>query len=490
MSKKNSVQEKHRQQRKERLAAERAIQKQKNIKKGSIIAISSAVAVALVITAIVIGVAKYRETNAYKTGVVPITCGDNSVDLAMLEYYYYDGVYGLLDLYGEELEKNGIRPDPSKSLNDQYNGESSWHDYFIDSALGQITQNLILAQAAKDEGIAITESEESALSAKADRMDLSRYGKGVTKNDVLKCLRLDYIAIKYEYTKRSADTMSEDELTEYYDKYYKHFSTVDFRCLEVPYSDAYDMDSAEKYANAVVKNPTDDGFTQGIRDNVLLINPELTAENVEQIVSSSYVTKQSYSEGDIMSEWLFDAERKPYDVKVYHNEATKSFTAYMLTKVAEKDMLDTVTLRHILFRPETYGSEDAALEKAKQVLELWKNDGATEEAFKNYAISYSEDAATCYLGGLYENVTSEELLSYLSAFKEWGFSSDRVKGDFEIIRSDFGFHIIYYVDKGLPSALGRTQKTVSSENFGELFTSLQTKYKVNTDESKLSKFNP
>ena len=490
MSKKNSVQEKHRQQRKKRVAEEKAIQKQKNIKKGFIIAISAAVAITVAVTAIVIGVAKYKETNAYKTGIAPITCRDNSVDLAMLSYYYYDGVYGLLDLYGEELEKNGIRPDPSKPLDDQYNGESSWHDYFVDSALGQITQNLILAQAAKDEGITITDSEESALSAKADRIDISRYGKGVTKNDILKCLRLDYIAIKYEYTKRSADTMSGDELTEYYDKYYKHFSTVDFRCLEVPYSDEFDMDSAEKYANAVIKTPTDEGFTQGIRDNVLFINPELTAENIEQIVSSSYVTKQGYSEGDIMSEWLFDAERKPYDVKVYHNEATKSFTAYMMTKVAEKDMLDTVTLRHILFRPETYGSEDAALEKAKQVLELWKNDGATEEAFKNYAISYSEDAATCYLGGLYENVTSEDLSAYLSAFSEWGFSSDRKSGDYDIIKSEFGFHIIYYIDKGLPSALGRTQKTVSSEKFGELFSSLQKNYQVNTDESKMYKFKP
>ena len=212
MSKKNSVQEKHRQQRKKRVAEEKAIQKQKNIKKGFIIAISAAVAITIAVTAIVIGVAKYKETNAYKTGIAPITCRDNSVDLAMLSYYYYDGVYGLLDLYGEELEKNGIRPDPSKPLDDQYNGESSWHDYFVDSALGQITQNLILAQAAKDEGITITDSEESALSAKADRIDISRYGKGVTKNDILKCLRLDYIAIKYEFTKRSADEMATDEL--------------------------------------------------------------------------------------------------------------------------------------------------------------------------------------------------------------------------------------------------------------------------------------
>lgn len=488
MSKKNSVQQKHRQQRKERLAAERAAQKEKNVKKGFIIGISAAVAIALIVTGIIAGVAAYRSSNAYKTSIVPITSDNYSVDLAMLAYYYYDGVYGLIDMYGEELEKEGICPDPTKSLEDQYNAQTSWHDFFMESAQSQITQNLVLAEAARAENIVITDGEKEALLEKSKRIDLSRYGKGVTSEDVYRCLELDYIAIKYEFTKRSADEMHGEELEEYYDEFYKHFSTVDFRCLEVPYGDSISASDAEGYANAVIQTPTEAGFTSAVRENCVYINPSLTLENIEQIVQASYVNDSKYSEGDIVSEWLFDDARKPYDTFVYHNEVAKSYTAYMITAIPEKDMNDTVTVRHILFRPETYGSEQAANEKAQQVMASLQAEGVTAENIAKYAISYSEDAATCYLGGMYENVTAEELEAYLSEFKAWGFDDSRKNGDCEIITTGFGSHIIYFEGEGLPSALGRTQAQVSSEKFGEMYTGLTEKYKINTDTNKLFKF--
>lgn len=488
---KNSPQnERIRQIRRERAMAEKKAARAKTAKRTVIISVAVALAVAAVITVIALAVGSYKKTNKYKTGVTVLSTENFNVDLAMYTYYFFDGYYGMIDMYGDQLKENGTYPDITKDLDEQYYGDRSWREFFTDSAVNQISMNLILAEAAKADGITLSEKELQMLDIRAERVDVSKYGEGITKEDILNCYKLDYLAIKYEYEKRLSFRREGKELEEYYNKYYKSFSTIDFRCLEVPYgTNGLTSAQAEGYARAIAAATNSSEFTQAIRDNVLNINPALTADQVEQIITSSTVEKASYSEGDIVTEWLFSEDRKPNETYVYHNEATQSHTAYMIIKSPEKDMYDTATFRHILFRPDTYGSDEAALAKAQEILGLWENNGKSEAEFAEYAIAYSEDASTSYLGGIFENTTAESLESYLPEIKEWCFSDEVKAGDCEIIKTKFGYNLILYVKDGLPSALGRTQNQTTKEDFETLYTQFQEKYAININENAILGFD-
>ena len=336
-NKRSAQEERIREIRRERLATERKAEKTKKARRNIIIAVSAALAIVIVITGIVIAVGKYKKTNEYKTSVTLFSTQNYTIDLAMFSYYFFDGYYGITDMYGEQLKKNNTYPDITKSLKDQFYGNYTWHEFFSESARNQITMNLVIAEAAKTEGMTLSDEEISALKTRAERIDPAKYGPGVTTEDILKCLELDYMAIKYEYKKRHEFRKEGTELEEYYNEYYKSFSTVDYRCLEVPYNNTsttspISIEDAEKCANAVAAATTSEEFTQAIRDNVLFINPVLTPDQIEQVIEASFVEKYEYSEGDIVTEWLFSEDRKPNETYVYHNEATQSFTAYMITR--------------------------------------------------------------------------------------------------------------------------------------------------------------
>lgn len=480
MSKNKSVQEKHKELRRERQAAEKADKKRKLIKRITIIAVSVVLVAAVVTACIIMANNKYKASNAYKSGTVVMSSENYKVDLAMYTYYFYDGYYGFVELYDEQLKELNMYPDITKDLKDQYNQESTWYDFFMSNTVNQINQNLILAEAALLGDVKITDGEKAALDEKAKAIDASKYGTGVTNADILRCLELDFIAVKYEYLTRHKDMLEGTELEEYYDEYYKHFSTVNFRCLELPYSDSESstmtQSVAEDYANLLAEAKNSDEFTELLYENIKGMNPELTDDQIKQVYDASFANEYAYSEGDIVTEWLFDEKREENETFVYHNPTTESYTVYLLTKLTERDMLDTVTSRHILFTADTYGSDSAAEAKANEIKALWEKD-KSEEKFTELALAYSEDRSNCYLGGLFENYTEKELQKAYPELASWAFGG-AVKGDCAVIKSQAGYHLIAFIENGLPSALARTQSQVSGENFSESFLEFEETYKV------------
>lgn len=111
-------------------------------------------------------------------------------------------------------------------------------------------------------------------------------------------------------------------------------------------------------------------------------------------------------------------------------------------------------VRHILYKidgmedPETgeivSDEEDRLVAKkaAEEVLKQWNEmEEKTEEAFGKLAESSSEDT-TASEGGLIENIYPDQMVK---EFNDWCFDENRQKGDVEIIESEYGFHVMYYV---------------------------------------------
>lgn len=108
-----------------------------------------------------------------------------------------------------------------------------------------------------------------------------------------------------------------------------------------------------------------------------------------------------------------------------------------------------VNVRHILIQPEDTDKDNsvseaekaAAKAKAEALLETWKQD-PTEENFAALAEQNTSDPGSKDNGGLYEDVYPGQMVA---AFNDWCFDSSRKTGDTDVVETDYGYHIMYFV---------------------------------------------
>ncbi len=140
------------------------------------------------------------------------------------------------------------------------------------------------------------------------------------------------------------------------------------------------------------------------------------------------------------------------DAEAYFSEHEETFAQSGITK--ESGLYSAV--RHILVIPEggtkdeqtgettyTDAEWEAALAKAEGILNEWKTGEATEESFGKLAETYTEDGGSKSTGGLYEGVYKGS--GMVEEFQDWAIDSARVTGDTAIVKTVFGYHIMYFV---------------------------------------------
>ena len=146
---------------------------------------------------------------------------------------------------------------------------------------------------------------------------------------------------------------------------------------------------------------------------------------------------------------LVDAEQ-PTDAEIsqYYDDNAETYAENRVEKI-DKPM---VNVRHILIEPEA--AEDgtisdeawAAAEKtANDILDQWLAGDATEESFANMANESSADPGSNTNGGLYEDVYPGQMVE---TFNDWCFADGRQPGDYGIVKTDYGYHIMFFVGAG------------------------------------------
>ncbi|MBQ9980415.1 MAG: peptidylprolyl isomerase [Oscillospiraceae bacterium] len=154
-------------------------------------------------------------------------------------------------------------------------------------------------------------------------------------------------------------------------------------------------------------------------------------DNVEDYLKSFYGDNSDYE--------------SYYDFYYNYCLATSYQTSIQQDYVAkyENETINTIDIRHILITPESESTEawDAALEKAEEVYEDWKTVG-TEEYFIELCAEHSADG-NAQTGGIYENVVPGQMVV---PFNDWCFDPVRQTGDTDIVATDYGYHIMYFVE--------------------------------------------
>ncbi len=120
-----------------------------------------------------------------------------------------------------------------------------------------------------------------------------------------------------------------------------------------------------------------------------------------------------------------------------------------------KDVGKLVDVRHILIKPEggtlnsdgrTYTYTDAQWETARQkaqvVYDLWLNGEKDEDSFAELAKKNSADGSAVD-GGMISNTAKGKTVA---EFDAWIFEDGRAYGDHTMVKTVFGYHIMFYVD--------------------------------------------
>ncbi len=131
---------------------------------------------------------------------------------------------------------------------------------------------------------------------------------------------------------------------------------------------------------------------------------------------------------------------------------TQHEAEYAENKLLKEDV--SVDVRHILIYADTNGPEEDGYptpteedwencrKEAQALMDQWLKDGASESTFANMANQYSEDKDTNTIGGLYEDIYDGQ---YPDGFNDWCFDSIRQGGDYGLVKSSYGYHLMYFV---------------------------------------------
>ena len=117
----------------------------------------------------------------------------------------------------------------------------------------------------------------------------------------------------------------------------------------------------------------------------------------------------------------------------------------------------------------------AALKMANQVYDTWKAGDKTEESFAALAKQFSDDTGSKENGGLYTDVTSGTMVP---EFNDWLFDSSRKPGDTGIVKTTYGYHIMYFVSDSSPAWQLSVDTVMRKTDFQEEYQTFAEKYTV------------
>lgn len=173
------------------------------------------------------------------------------------------------------------------------------------------------------------------------------------------------------------------------------------------------------------------------------------------------------------------------EIEAYFAEHEAEFAG---NGISREGMID---VRHILIMPEggttdengitTYSDEEweACRAEAQAILDEWLAGEATEDSFADLAYGHSADGGSSSNGGLYSGVTVGKMVE---PFENWCFDESRVAGDYGLVQTPYGYHIMYFVGDTWYSA---ARDALFSDRANNMLENALTSYPMEVDYQKI-----
>jgi parvulin-like peptidyl-prolyl isomerase len=417
------------------------------------------------------------------------------VDNCMMSYFLHTTMQNYASRNAQNLEKLGL--DPSEDLKAQpcYYSDGSWFDYFLSLTKQSVKELVLYAEEGLKNGAEFDETSyndryEDIIasikdSAKEEGYSKNQYiellyGKGVREKDIKNCVRLIHLSSDAYDSLYKESSFTDEEIDKYFSENMGDYALLDYisytfestlgnNATDAEMNDMHAKNEAS--AEALAKTKTPDEFIAFVKK----YSPEATYEKLlSQGVSKS-------SANTIEEEVYFDKKASLHETVIY-SEDDLSYTVYMLVKPMYAIDYITKDVRHILITSSSFDSDSEAKSKAEEILEEF-NKNKTADNFVSLVEKYSEDTASVANGGLYKDI---ELGEMVEPFEEWCYDEIRTAGDTGIVKTDYGYHIMYFVGDGSVYYRKTVLNDMKTDAANKVFSALEEKHTTRFIEENFS----
>lgn len=412
-------------------------------------------------------------------------------DIKVNTYNYYFALYynnlqstvSSYKQYGIDLDEANMNVDFDKKLSEQTRTEdgktTTWLEYVQEQVEDSIKDTYasyykaVKENKGKDPEITDDQKKEIKEALKNYKESAHKYGytvsgyieaamgHGVTKDVFVREATISYIAENYDSDHKNdsdSKTYTDKELNAYKKKNESKLQSVDIKMFECDSEDdakafkkALKADGSN-FAALASKYSSDDFDKKANKNSQETTYNDMARSTMEglSVAISTADDNKKYPGLD----WLYSSDRKAGDVR------QDSTTVVYVVKPVYMSDAKTVNVRHILIAPESSKSSDdssssksakdctdkewaAAEKKAKSILAKYNSGDKTSKSFAKLAKSNSSDGNASD-GGLYENIIPNQMVP---TFNAWCFDSSRKAGDVGIVKTEYGYHIMYFEGK-------------------------------------------
>ncbi|MBQ1965123.1 MAG: peptidylprolyl isomerase [Clostridia bacterium] len=458
-----------------------------------------------------IALAVVAKAGYFRRTTVVMTVGDSEINALEYNQAYYSALNSFYSQYYYYASMIGF--DASASLKTQkcyFDASMTWYDYFVNQAKIQLEEIYMLYGEANangeyqlseegkknlDDSIKALEDAAAAADVKLNKYVQSIYGPNMTFDDFKEFETRR--AVARDFYDAYIDGLSYDAAA--IEKYYSENKNTYDRVKYYSYTakaDSENKKSAEDVANDIKAAATDEAtYLEAIKGR----------ENADTFKAENYLKEgATYTKDNDTSEWLFAEDRKAGDVTVIKTKATSAsgsdtYTVLCFVERARENY-KLATMRHILFSVEELKDDSGAVIKddkgnaqtndaeqklaAEKLLKDWQNGAATEDSFAALVKDNSDDTGSVENGGLYEDFDQAKMTEEIT---DWIWAEGRKAGDCEVVKTTYGYHIVYFVGYGEEEKWNvDAVNAMKSEDYQDYLKELRTKYPMTFNNKGLS----
>lgn len=471
---------------------------------------------------------------------VVATVDGQKISIGMYDYYYAS----IVSYYEQYASYGYYSLDTTKDYSKQYTTDDdgnkiSWQKFFETEALKEVEQITTYYSKALEEGVTLTSAQKktiekqiSTLKDSASQNDVSldqyikaNFGTYCSEDTIRIMLEQYYLSANYKGKFKCETKVTDNDVDKYYNDHKNDYKKIEFYYIASPYDATDDNSKNEsiKTAEKIMAKMKD-------KKSVVALVPEVYSSYIDFQVKSSMeqdskltekkareeaiksyesnvVTTVSGSESpfdDKMNTWLFSDDTKVGSKKYYIDESAGYIYIVLKTSKASVEENETYTVRHILVAPESgsnsssstsekteYTDEQwaAAKKKADNILAKFNKTDKSEYEFAKLAEQYSTDSASTSsgsndsFGGLYESVTLGQMVP---DFEKWSIDDSRKYGDTGIVKSDYGYHIMFFIND-CPEYQSKIIAQIKSDRLSNMIDKAEIKVHENAIKKAVDK---
>lgn len=471
---------------------------------------------------------------------VVATVDGQKISIGMYDYYYAS----IVSYYEQYASYGYYSLDTTKDYSKQYTTDDdgnkiSWQKFFETEALKEVEQITTYYSKALEEGVTLTSAQKktidkqiSTLKDSASQNDVSldqyikaNFGTYCSEDTIRIMLEQYYLSANYKGKFKCETKVTDNDVDKYYNDHKNDYKKIEFYYIASPYNATDDNSKNEsiKTAEKIMAKMKD-------KKSVIALVPEVYSSYIDSQVKSSMeqdstltekkareeavksyesnvVTTVSGSDSpfdDKMNTWLFSDDTKVGSKKYYIDESAGYIYIVLKTSKASVEEDETYTVRHILVAPESgsnsssstsekteYTDEQwaAAKKKADSILAKFNKTDKSEYEFAKLAEQYSTDSASTSsgsndsFGGLYESVTLGQMVP---DFEKWSIDDSRKYGDTGIVKSDYGYHIMFFIND-CPEYQSKIIAQIKSDRLSNMIDKAEIKVHENAIKKAVDK---